>query len=94
MASSAAEWTAKLQELGIEESTASNYATKFNTEQMQIDQLVQLGESTLQQLGVDSMGDRVRIDKAIQALKAPTSDSPTNDAAATGSSKSKGVDTI
>ena len=78
MASSAAEWTAKFLELSISEDKANQYAAKFHSEQLNISQLVQLNQQALQELGVESFGDRLRIDKAVEELKATTTNNNQN----------------
>ena len=67
--STVTDWTQKFAELGITAEKASEYATKFHQERISIDQLVQLDKTSLEQLGVDSWGDRLRIDKTITELK-------------------------
>ena len=79
-------------ELGITDAKAKEYADKFHNEDISIDQLVQLDQSALQQLGITSMGDRLRVDKAIQTLKTPTPAQQTIGAVETPSNKTKSVD--
>ena len=89
--STVTDWTQKFAELGIADAKASEYAAKFHQESISIDQLVQLDKTSLQELGVDSWGDRLRIDKIITELKKGQSSSSSGNTDQ-GGAKYKSVD--